>query len=181
MTIVEATRPVTGGVDTHLHVHVAATLDSIGGLLGVESFPTTPAGYRKLLGWMSSFGPVERVGVEGTGAYGAGLARYLHRHGVTVIEVDRANPAGRDPAQPSKEGLDNKEDSFCPVSLDTCLRAVAARRENLGGDGHRRTFIRSTPAERSEGEGGRTLWPVELRCGCRRGWGTRAVAEGAKS
>ena len=68
-----------------------------------------------------------------------------------------------------------------PVNLDTCLRAVAARRENLGGDGHRRTFIRSTPAERSEGEGGRTLWPVELRCGCRRGWGTRAVAEGAKS
>jgi len=95
MTIVEATRPVTGGVDTHLHVHVAATLDSIGGLLGVESFPTTPAGYRKLLGWMSSFGPVERVGVEGTGAYGAGLARYLHRRGVTVIEVDRANRQAR--------------------------------------------------------------------------------------
>jgi len=81
MTIVEATRPVTGGVDTHLHVHVAATLDSIGGLLGVESFPTTPAGYRKLLGWMGSFGPVERVGVEGTGAYGAGLARFLQRRG----------------------------------------------------------------------------------------------------
>ncbi|HKI41308.1 MAG TPA: IS110 family transposase [Mycobacterium sp.] len=95
MTIVEATRPVTGGVDTHLHVHVAATLDSIGGLLGVESFPTTPAGYRKLLGWMGSFGPVERVGVEGTGAYGAGLARYLHRRGVTVIEVDRANRQAR--------------------------------------------------------------------------------------
>jgi transposase len=95
MTIVEADRPVTGGVDTHLHVHVAAALDSIGGLLGVESFATTPAGYRKLLGWMSSFGPVERVGVEGTGAYGAGLARYLHRHGVRVIEVDRANRQAR--------------------------------------------------------------------------------------
>jgi len=95
MTIVEATRPVTGGVDTHLHVHVAATLDSIGGLLGVESFPTTPAGYRKLLGWMGSFGPVERVGVEGTGAYGAGLARFLQRQGVTVIEVDRANRQAR--------------------------------------------------------------------------------------
>jgi transposase len=44
---------------------------------------------------MSSFGPVERVGVEGTGAYGAGLARYLHRHGVRVIEVDRANRQAR--------------------------------------------------------------------------------------
>jgi hypothetical protein len=46
------------------------------------------------------------------------------------------------------------------------LRAAAARRESLGGDGHRRTFIRSTPAERSEGEGGRTLWPGQLRCDC---------------
>ena len=95
MTIVEADRPVTGGVDTHLHVHVAATLDSIGGVLGVESFPTTPAGYRELLGWMSSFGDVAQVGVEGTGAYGAGLARFLQRQGVTVIEVDRANRQAR--------------------------------------------------------------------------------------
>src|SRR6516162_6365936 len=92
MTIVEATRPVTGGVDTHLHVHVAAALDNVGGLLGVESFPATPSGYRKLLGWMSSF---TRTGVEGTGAYGAGLARYLHRHGVQIIEVDRANRQAR--------------------------------------------------------------------------------------
>ena len=42
MTIVESTRAVTGGVDTHLDVHVAAALDGNGGLLGVESFPTTP-------------------------------------------------------------------------------------------------------------------------------------------
>ena len=79
MTIVEVARPVTGGVDTHLDVHVAAALDHIGGLLGVESFPTTPAGYRSLADWMSGFGPLHRVGVEGTGAYGAGLARYLRQ------------------------------------------------------------------------------------------------------
>jgi transposase len=95
MTIVEADRPVTGGVDTHLDVHVAAALDGLGGLLGVESFPASPAGYRRLLAWMSSFGPVGRVGVEGTGAYGAGLSRYLGRCGVTVIEVDRANRQAR--------------------------------------------------------------------------------------
>lgn len=95
MTIVEADRPVTGGVDTHLDVHVAAALDSMGGLLGVESFPSSPAGYRRLFAWLSSFGPVSRVGVEGTGAYGAGLSRYLHRHGVEVIEVDRANRQAR--------------------------------------------------------------------------------------
>jgi transposase len=95
MTIVEGTRPVTGGVDTHLDVHVAAALDPVGGLLGVESFPASAAGYRELLAWMSSFGSVDRVGVEGTGAYGAGLSRYLHRNGVEVIEVDRANRQAR--------------------------------------------------------------------------------------
>jgi transposase len=95
MTIVEADRPVTGGVDTHLDVHVAAALDSIGGLLGVESFAASPAGYRKLYGWLSSFGALSRVGVEGTGAYGAGLARFLAGQGVEVIEVDRPNRQAR--------------------------------------------------------------------------------------
>ena len=49
-----------------------------GGLLGVESFATTPAGYRQLLRWLRAFGDVELVGVEGTGCYGAGLTRHLH-------------------------------------------------------------------------------------------------------
>jgi transposase len=82
---------VTGGVDTHLDVHVAAALDSIGGLLGVESFDTTRAGFEALLAWLLSFGVVERVGVEGTSSYGAGLARFLMDHNLEVIEVDRPN------------------------------------------------------------------------------------------
>jgi hypothetical protein len=54
MAIVE-TRPITGGIDTHLEVHVAAALDANGGVLGVESFPTTPAGYVGLhAGWLRS-------------------------------------------------------------------------------------------------------------------------------
>jgi transposase len=91
MTIVESTRPIMGGVDTHLDLHVAAALDRNGGVLGVESFPTTTAGYRDLHGWLGSFGDLALVGVEGTGAYGAGLARFLQRAGVAVIEVDRPN------------------------------------------------------------------------------------------
>src|SRR5437870_7348201 len=91
MTIVETTRPVTGGVDTHADVHVAAAVDGNGGVLGVGSFATTPTGFRELHGWLAGFGPVARVGVEGTGAYGAGLARHLRGRGLLVIEVDRPN------------------------------------------------------------------------------------------
>jgi transposase len=94
MTIVE-TRAITGGVDTHLDVNVAAVLDPIGGLLGVESFPTSSAGHVELLGWMASFGTLTRVGVEGTGSYGAGLARHLRQAGVAVVEVDRPNRQAR--------------------------------------------------------------------------------------
>ena len=70
---------------------MAAALDGIGGLLGVEQFTTTPAGNRQLLAWLAGFGTVVRVGVEGTGSYGASLARYLRRAGVEVVEVDRPN------------------------------------------------------------------------------------------
>ncbi len=82
---------ITGGVDTHLDVHVAAALNSIGGLLGVESFPADAGGYRRLLGWLGSFGTVLLVGVEGTGSYGAGLTRHLQAKDVDVVEVDRPN------------------------------------------------------------------------------------------
>jgi hypothetical protein len=50
MTIVEnQTITVTGGVDTHLDFHVAAAIDSNGGVLGVETFDTTTSGYRQLV------------------------------------------------------------------------------------------------------------------------------------
>jgi transposase len=91
MTIVDTSRLVAGGVDTHLDAHVAAALDANGGVLGVASFPTTTAGFAGLTDWLCGFGRVAKVGVEGTGAYGAGLARYLRSQGLTVIEVDRTN------------------------------------------------------------------------------------------
>jgi len=91
MTVINLARSITGGVDTHLDVHVAAALDDRGALLGVESFATTTDGYKKLLGWLSDFGPVELVGVEGTGSYGAGLTRHLQAEGIRVVEVDRPN------------------------------------------------------------------------------------------
>jgi transposase len=82
---------VTGGVDTHADTHVAAAVDDNGGLLGVESFPATENGYAHLFGWLAGFGEVAKVGVEGTGSWGVGLARYLTGLDVSVVEVDRPN------------------------------------------------------------------------------------------
>ena len=111
--------PVTGGVDTHLDLNVAAALDGIGGLLGVAEFPATLEGHRQMLGWLSAFGPVARVGVEGTGSYGAGLARFLRRAGVAIVEVDRPSRQARRRAGKS-DPLDAVEAARAALSGRAC-------------------------------------------------------------
>ncbi|MGY6021684.1 IS110 family RNA-guided transposase [Streptomyces spinosirectus] len=83
------------GVDTHKDLHVAAVVTALGALRATRSFPATRAGYRDLLAWASSFGVVDRAGVEGTGSYGALLCRYVMAQNVRVIEVDRPDRATR--------------------------------------------------------------------------------------
>ena len=96
MTSMTTTTPdVTGGVDTHGQTHHAGVLDPLGRQLGDREFPTTPAGYRALPGWLRSHGELQRVGVEGTGTYGAALARHLRLAGVPVVEVDRPDRKAR--------------------------------------------------------------------------------------
>ncbi len=80
---------VFGGVDTHQDTHTAAVIDLVGRVLGTEQFPATASGYGALLAWMRGHGRLVRVGAEGTGAYGAGLARLLRDEHVDVVEVDR--------------------------------------------------------------------------------------------
>jgi transposase len=83
------TTTIIGGVDTHSATHHAAVIDSHGRLLADAEFSASPRGYAAMLTWMRSKGKLSQVGVEGTGAYGAGLARYLHEQGVEVLEVPR--------------------------------------------------------------------------------------------
>jgi transposase len=83
------TAPVTVGVDTHLDLHVAAVLDHTGRLCGTQAFPASTRGYVALVTWAERFGPVERIGVEGTGTYGAGLARFVRAYGLEAVEVNR--------------------------------------------------------------------------------------------
>ena len=110
------TSTVIGGVDTHADTHTLAALDAQGRLLGTRSVPATAAGNRRALGWLSSHGQVDRVGVEGTGSYGAQLARYLTAQDVDVVEVDRA-----DRKQRRQRG---KSD---PLDAEAAARAVLAR------------------------------------------------------
>jgi transposase len=76
------------GVDTHKEVHVAVALDAFGGQLGSQEIPTTAAGYRRLLSWAQELG-VPAFAIEGTGSYGAGLARFLTQADVAVYECER--------------------------------------------------------------------------------------------
>jgi transposase len=126
MTIVE-TRAITGGVDTHADMHVAAALDPLGGLLGIEEFPVSPAGYASLLGWLGGFGTVALVGIEGTGSYGAGLARHITAAGVRVVEVDRSDRQDR-----RRQG---KSDPLDAVSAARAAQSGRARGAPKGRDG----------------------------------------------
>ena len=108
---------ITGGVDTHADVHVAAAIDDNGGLLGIESFPADEVGYEGLLGWLVGFGPVTRIGVEGTGSWGVGLTRFLTGQDIIVVEVDRPNRQTR-----RKQGKSDPTD------------AVSAARAALSGE-----------------------------------------------
>jgi transposase len=80
---------VTVGVDTHRDVHVVVALDQLGRRLDQIELATTRAGYERLLAWAESLGAVEAFGVEGTGCYGAALARHLRAREMLVVEVMR--------------------------------------------------------------------------------------------
>src|SRR5215470_5461613 len=62
---------------------------------GCPGFPATPAGYARLPGWLQGFGTVCLAGIEGTGSYGAGLARHIAAAGIRVVEVDRSDRQDR--------------------------------------------------------------------------------------
>jgi len=127
MTIVEERTAITAGVDTHSEVHVAAALDPVGGPLGTREFPATAAGYAGLLGWLAKFGDVALAGVEGTGSYGAGLARHLAKRGVRVVEAGRADRQDR-----RRQG---KSDPLDAVSAARAALSGRASGQPKGRDG----------------------------------------------
>jgi transposase len=112
---------VIGGVDTHKHTHHAAVIDGNGQLLGDREFGTDARGQGELLAWVRSHGTVEAVGVEGTGFYGAALAKHLAAAGVRVVEVNRPNRSARR-ADGKSDRLDAEQ--AARAVLATTARAV---------------------------------------------------------
>jgi transposase len=119
---------VTVGVDTHGDVHVAHAQDQLGRRLDTVSIPTTPTGYRDLLAWARGLGQVAAFGVEGTGSYGAGLARFLREADQVVLEVNRPDRAAR-----------RRQGKSDPVDAEAAARAVQAGEVTItpkARDGH---------------------------------------------
>jgi transposase len=158
---------ITAGVDTHLDVHVVAALDSIGGLLGVQSFTADISGYRSALRWLRHFGDIDRVGIEGTSSYGAGLTRVLLDAGVEVIEVDRPNRQVRrrqgksDPidAVAAARAAQSGEASGLAKTKDGAVEAIrvlriarcSARKERSRAINQMRSIISTAPDELRSG------------------------------
>ena len=117
MTTMAHTQPprVTVGVDTHKDLHVAAARDQLGRRLDTTMASASRAGYAQLLAWAHALGEVEAWGVEGTGSYGAGLARFLAARGQRVIEVNRPDRAAR-----------RRRGKSDPVDADAAARTVQA-------------------------------------------------------
>jgi transposase len=86
---------VVAGVDAHTDEHHVAVLNGQGRLLGTAAFPTTAQGYARLISWLRGQGEIDRVGVESTGAYAAGLVRALLANAIRVVEVNQPHPHAR--------------------------------------------------------------------------------------
>ncbi|ANY84304.1 transposase (plasmid) [Microvirga ossetica] len=79
------------GIDTHKEAHAAVAINGLGARLGAMTLLVSSRGYHEMESWAQSLGPVRAFGIEGTGSYGAGLARFLQERGHNVIEVNRPN------------------------------------------------------------------------------------------
>jgi transposase len=128
MTSMTSPRPtVTVGVDTHSDSHHAAVIDAVGRPLADRGFPTTPAGYRQLLAWAGGHGEISAFGIEGTGAYGAGLTRHLRAAGQAVIEVDRPDRTTR-----RQQGKSDPVDAYAAAAAVLSGRAVGTPKTRDG-------------------------------------------------
>jgi transposase len=75
------------GVDTHKSTLAASAVDELGREVAALTVANESAGHQAFEAWLLRLGPERRVGIEGGGSFGAGLARRLVGRGETVVEV----------------------------------------------------------------------------------------------
>ena len=103
------------GVDTHKDQHVAVAIDRQGVRLGERHVSATTHGYEELERWSHRQGDIGAFGIEGTGSYGAGVARFLTGRGYSVIEVNRPDRSVR-----------HRKGKSDPVDAEMAARAALA-------------------------------------------------------
>ena len=86
---------LVAGIDTHKNTHHVAILDHVGRAVADREFRADGRGYAQIIAFLREHGDVGSIGVEGTGSYGAGLARALTAAGISVVEVARQDRQAR--------------------------------------------------------------------------------------
>lgn len=127
LTAPSAAQVIVAGVDTHLDTHHAAVVTLTGQVLADAAFRATATGYRQLLDWIAAHGVIDRIGVELTGSYGAGLTRHLLAAGVTVLEVNTADRATR-----ARRGKDDRTDAIAAAGKVLAGTATAIPKDTTG-------------------------------------------------
>jgi transposase len=105
------------GVDTHKDTHTAAVLDArTGAVLARATVPADPDGYAAVVELAEAHSGLRAWAMEGTGGYGAGLARHLAEHGELVVELDR-------PKRPARRAGAKSD----PIDAERAARDALAR------------------------------------------------------
>jgi transposase len=113
--LVSSPATVIIGVDTHKFVHVAVAIDRVGARLASRSAPADRAGYAELVAWARTLGTIGAFGIEGTGSYGVGLASFVRRQAIRVVEVSHSDRR--------KRRNNGKSDT---IDAETAARSVLA-------------------------------------------------------
>lgn len=109
---------VTVGIDAHKETHHAVILDGYGVRLSDKKFPANSAGYSHLLIWAAGFGHIDRIGIESTGSYAAGLTRHLIDAHIDVLEVNCPHPQTK-----ARKGKDDAIDAKGRRPESSCRRS----------------------------------------------------------
>ncbi len=143
------------GVDTHLDEHVLAVVAApAGAVVARRAVAANARGYRGTLRFAEQNAPGSRAwAIEGTGSYGAGLARYLAGRGETVLEISRT-------PRPERR-LRGKDDSLDASRI--ARAALASETLALPRSGERREALRLLLVARRSAVGVRREALAQLR------------------